>query len=69
MSTDGPPEASCVGMEAEDAELVRGVMAKDWVVLEYEVRAKFTTLRARIVFTDGDPKKALEEAERVAWGP
>ena len=57
----------CVGVEAESAELVRSVMARDWVVLEYEVKAKFITLRARVVFTDGDPRKALEEAERVAW--
>ena len=57
----------CVGVEAESAELVRSVMARDWAVLEYEVRAKFATLRARVVFTDGDPAKALEEAERVAW--
>ena len=57
----------CVGVEAESVELARGVMAKDWAVLEYEVRSKIGTLRARVVFASGSPKKALEEAERVAW--
>ena len=37
------------------------------MVLEYEVRAKIDTLRARVVFTDGSPAKALEEAEWVLW--
>ena len=60
----------CVGVEAEEVDFVRSVMAKDWVVLEYEVRAKIGTLRARVVFTSGNPAKALEEAERVLWsGP
>ena len=57
----------CVGVEAEEVRLARGVMARDWVVLEYEVRSKIAALRARVVFTDGDPAKALEEAERVSW--
>ena len=57
----------CVGVEAEEVDFVRSAMARDWVVLEYEVRSKFAALRARVVFTDGDPRKALEEAERVAW--
>ena len=55
----------CVGVEAEEVDFVRSVMARDWVVLEYEVRSKIAALRARVVFTDGDPAKALEEAERV----
>ena len=59
----------CMGVEAEEVRLVRGVMAKDWAVLEYEVRSKFAALRERAVFTNGSPKNALEEAERVAWGP
>ena len=57
----------CVGVEADEVDFVRSVMAREWVVLEYEVRSKFAALRARVVFTDGDPAKALEEAERVAW--
>ena len=56
-----------MGVEAESAELVRSVMAREWLVLEYEVRSKFAALRARVIFTDGDPRKALEEAERVSW--
>ncbi|MEM0463632.1 hypothetical protein [Pyrobaculum sp.] len=55
----------CLDAEAEEVTLARGVMAKDWVVLEYEARTKFTTLRPRLIFTKGDPAKALEEAERV----
>ncbi|WP_309544062.1 hypothetical protein [Pyrobaculum aerophilum] len=36
-------------------------------MFEYEVRSKIGTLSIRAVFTKGDPKKALEEAERVLW--
>ncbi|AFA38048.1 hypothetical protein Pogu_0021 [Pyrobaculum oguniense TE7] len=55
----------CLGVEAEEVELVRSVMAKEWVVLEYKARTKFATLRPRVIFTKGDPAKALEEAEKV----
>ncbi|MEM2025671.1 MAG: hypothetical protein QXW94_05205 [Desulfurococcaceae archaeon] len=48
-------------------KLALSVMSKDWVVLVYEARTKFTTLRPRIVFTEGDPAKALEEVEKVFW--
>ncbi|MEM4754820.1 hypothetical protein [Pyrobaculum sp.] len=55
----------CLDVEAEEVELVRSVMAKDWAVLEYEARTKFATLTPRVIFTNGDPVRALEEAERV----
>ena len=43
-----------MGVEADEVDFVRSVMARDWV-LEYEVRSKIATLRARVVFTDGKP--------------
>nr|WP_181953833.1 hypothetical protein [Pyrobaculum arsenaticum] len=55
----------CFGAEAEEVEFVRSVMGKDWVVLEYEARTRFAALRPRLIFTKGDPAKAMEEAERV----
>ena len=55
----------CLGVEAEEVELVRSVMAKEWVILEYEARTKFAAIRPRVIFTNGDPAKALEEAEKV----
>ncbi|AFA40185.1 hypothetical protein Pogu_2158 [Pyrobaculum oguniense TE7] len=55
----------CLDAEAEEVELARGVMAKDWAVLEYEAKTKFATLRPRVIFTNGDPAKALEEAEKM----
>ncbi|NYR15074.1 hypothetical protein HC235_03715 [Pyrobaculum arsenaticum] len=55
----------CLGVDVEEVTLVRGIMAKDWVVLEYEARTKFAAIRPRVIFTKGDPAKALEEAEKV----
>lgn len=52
-------------VDAEEVALVRGVMGKDWVVLEYEATTRFAALRPRLVFTKGDPAKALEEVRRV----
>ena len=58
----------CLGVEAEEVEFVRGLMANDWAVLEYEARTKFAAIRPRVIFTKGDPAKALEETERVLRG-
>ncbi|ABP50444.1 MAG: hypothetical protein QW677_06570 [Pyrobaculum sp.] len=56
-----------MGVDVVEVKLALSVMSKDWVVLVYEARTKFTTLRPRIVFTEGDPAKALEEVEKVFW--
>ena len=50
----------CVGVQAEDVKFVRSVMAKDWVVLEHEARAKIAELRARMVFTNGNQPRPLK---------
>ena len=55
----------CVGLDAEEVEFVRSVISKDWVVLEYEVKTRFTTLRPRLIFPNGDPAKAMEGAEKA----
>ncbi|AFA39402.1 hypothetical protein Pogu_1375 [Pyrobaculum oguniense TE7] len=55
----------CLDAEAVEVELVRTVMAKEWVVLEYEAKTKFAALGPRLTFTKGDPAKAMEEAEHV----
>ncbi len=52
-------------LDAEETRLIRGVMTKERAVLEYEVKTKFATLRPRLVFTKGNPAKALEEAEKT----
>lgn len=37
-------------------------------MLEHKAWVNFAALRACVVFTDGDPAKALEETERMVWG-
>ncbi|MEM1568645.1 MAG: hypothetical protein QXI84_09205 [Thermofilaceae archaeon] len=49
--------------ETVEVEFVQSVAAKDWVVLEFEARTKYAMLRPRLIFTNGDPVKALEEAD------
>ena len=57
-----------IGVEAESVGLIRGVVAKDWVVLEYEARTKFATLRPHVIFTKGNPRRSLRGSVRVCGG-
>ena len=55
----------CTGVEAPEVVYVWSAVSNDWAAFEYEARTKVGRFPVWAIFTDGDPAKALEEAQRM----